>query len=70
MYQNYPEGTNVGALHTEQSHSEKSAVKTNCGPVMSVNVSAVQLVSLQVFLMLEQRHLVGSHGNCQHGGDG
>ena len=46
-------------------------MKANFEPIMSVNVSAVKLVSLQAFfLMLEQRHLVGSHGNCLHGGDG
>lgn len=43
-------GTNVKALSPEPSHSEKSAVKANLEPIISVNVSAVKLVSLQGFL--------------------
>lgn len=64
------------ALNPEPSHSEKSAVKANLGPIMSINVCRqtrlpAGLKKKNVFtLMLEQRHLVGSHGNRQHRGDG
>lgn len=42
-------GTNVKGLSPEPSHAEKSAVKANLEPIISVNVSAVKLVSLQGF---------------------
>lgn len=58
-------GTNVKGLSPEPSHSEKSAVKANLEPIISVNVSAVKPVSLP-----PQRLIFGSHGNCEHGGDG
>lgn len=60
------------ALSPEPSHSEKSAVKANLEPIISVICRQTCLPAgfFVFFLRLEQRLIVGSHGNSEHGGDG
>lgn len=68
-----PKGTSVKVLSADPSRSEKSAVKNNIRPIMSINVSAVRPVSLQGFFFfsspgLKRSFVVGSHGNREHRG--